>query len=293
MKASRTAIDAIGHEINAITAALGTHRKEMAAVAKARELYATIEESTSSLGKAAEKEQRIVHRIEEITVRLAAIGLELAAIPADPQMAEVKEKETHLRTMELLREEIARTYAAQSMTASHVLRKAEKIALRKKNSSEIASLKQAMEMLSDHELPDSTRLALALAAACPIAERMIAEGEISLKNKEERAVFSDTESFCTGMSRTCTELHTQEKACRDTKEILDTHPLLVKAASLKREQTQLRVMYDKELQAQNELAEWLRKTHDRIPLLREELQKKMGEIIGKNVQYSDDSLPSA
>lgn len=293
MKASRTGINAIGHEINIITAALGASRKEIAAVTGARSLYTNILGSTADVTKAAEKNQRTRQRIEEISGRLFAIGQELAAMPADPRMAEVEERRKSLHELEQHLEEKTRTYAALSMTASHVLRKAEKIAAKQKNASEIAILKHAMALLSDHELPDNTELESALAAACPVVERMIGAGEIALKNKEERAVFSDTARFCSDMGRTCTDLRTQDGACRKAQEALQVHPLLVKSGSLEREKTQLEAMLEKEQLSLKDLSDWQQKTKDRIPLLREELAKKVGDITGKNVQFSDDSRTSA
>jgi len=293
MKASRTGIDALGKEINAITSALAVYRKEMATITGARTLYATILGNTADVAKAGEKYQRSLQRIEEITTRLTAIGQELATIPADPQMAGVEEKKKSLHDLEQNLEAKTRSYAALSMTASHVLRKAEKIASKQKRSGEITILKHAMSLLSDHELPESTTLETALAAAFPIAERMIDTGEIALKNKEERAVFSDTTRFCSEMGRTCTELRTQEETCRSAQEALDTHPLLVRAGSLEREKTQLGTMLEKEQLARKELEDWQQKTSKGIPMLREDLAKKVGEIIGKNVQLSGDLQESA
>ena len=112
-------------------------------------------------------------------------------------MGEVNALKEALLEAEKNRDTTIRTNAALSMTAAHVFRKAEKIAVRQKHPSEIAILRQTMELLSDHNIPDSRDLASALSAACPIAERMIAAGEITLKNKEERAIFSDTKQFST------------------------------------------------------------------------------------------------
>ena len=81
-----------------------------------------------------------------------------------------------------------------------------------------------MFLLSDHEMPDPVELETALAAACPIAERMIAAGEISLKNKEERGVFSDSALFCKEICMTCTALRNQEETCRNAHETLLAHP---------------------------------------------------------------------
>jgi hypothetical protein len=179
------------------------------------------------------------------------------------------------------------------MTASHVLRKAEKIASRQKHPNETAALKHAMFLLSDHEMPDAEDLEKALMAACPIAMRMIDNGEIPVKNKEERAIFSDTGVFCSEMKRTCHELHLQEKTCRDASEKLLAHPLLARAGSLERERTQLAAMLEKEGHAIHELQDWQQKTREHIPAATEELRKKMGGIMGKNVQFQNGSRKPA
>lgn len=293
MKASRRGIDTLGHEINAITSALGAYQKEMARLSEARSQHTVIVSCSEDLAKAAEKNQRTRQRIDEMTGRLTEIGEELAAMPSDPRMAGLAEMKSTLTGLEVHLEEKARSYAALSMTASHVLRKAEKIATKQKHTSEIASLKQAMALLSDHELPACADLKTALAAAGPVVERMIGADEIVLKNKEERAVFSEAGRFATDMEKICSELHEQEEACRIAKEALEAHPFRVKAGSLEREKTQLEAMLQKEVQSQKELADWQQKTEGRIPDLREELKKKVGAIVGRTVQYSDESLKPA
>jgi hypothetical protein len=289
MKDSRAGIDVIGREINAITAALGEYRKERATLTEVRLLHASIHDSMQDLGRAREKYQRISQRIRETAERIDAIDREMAALPSDPRMTEVDAKRSALKEVEVQRDDRARAYAALSMTASHVLRKAEKIAAKQKHPGEMAILKHAMFLLSDHELPDPDEIEKAMTAASPIAERMIEAGEISLKNKEERAVFADTAHFCSDMSRTCSDLRRFEENCRAAQEALQTHPLIAKSGSLAREKAQLGAMLEKERLTQTDLSEWQEKTKERIPKLREELRKKVGDIIGKNVQFQDDT----
>ena len=145
-----------------------------------------------------------------------------------------------------------------------------------------------MELLSDHVIPDSRDLASALFAACPVAERMVAAGEITLKNKEERAIFSDTEQFRSDICASCTDLGLQEEACRIAEEKLASHPLLARIHSLEREKAQLEIMLNKENQARVELTEWLLKTQEKIPRNSEELRKKIEEIVGGSVQLQFD-----
>jgi len=70
------------------------------------------------------------------------------------------------------------------MTASHVFRKAEKIATKQKQTTEISNLRHVIGLLSDHTAPDTNDLTSALASAFPITQRMIDAGEIILKNKD-------------------------------------------------------------------------------------------------------------
>ena len=196
MKAVRTGIDTIGREINGITAALTDYRKEKTLVDNILNLHTALIDINADISKAADKDQRIIARMREISDRIAAIEKEEQTFPADERMAEAAGLEADLKETENQRDSGARTYAALSMTASHVFRKAEKIAVKQKHPAEISILRHTMELLSDHEMPDSKELHDTLAMACPVAERMIASGEIQLKNKEERAIFSDTRQFC-------------------------------------------------------------------------------------------------
>ena len=173
------------------------------------------------------------------------------------------------------------------MTASHVFRKAEKIAARQRHPSEIAMLNPAMEILSDHEIPDREKLDETLAAACPVAERMIAAGEVVLKNKEERTIFSDTHRFRADICIACSTLHTFEESCLQAEKTLSTHPLVMKLQSLEREKIQLAAMLTKENLALAELEEWRARTRKRIPELSRELGKKIAIMSGGNVQFQE------
>jgi hypothetical protein len=284
MKAVKTGIDAIGREMNAITTSLTTYRKQKALIDRIQALYDAIRDIRIDSEKSLEKNQRIAARISGITGRIAFIEKELLVLPSDPGMHEVNEKKSALGEMEKKRTEVTRTYAALSMTVSHVFRKAEKIATKQRQPPEISTLRHAIDLLSNHTSPDTNELESALSKACPIAQRMIAAGEIILKNKEERAVFFETGRLCTEMCTTCTDLKTQELACRNVQDALDSHPVLVMMNSRVREKIQLESTLEKERQAQKDLSEWSGKIKEKIPALTKELHTKIEEIIGENVQ---------
>jgi hypothetical protein len=292
MKAVKTGIDAIGREINAITALLTTYRKQKALMKTIRTLHDALLDIRIDSEKSLDKDKRITTRITEITHRIACIEKELMDLTSDARMKEVNEKKSALGEMEKKRDERIRSYTALSMTAAHVFRKAEKIATKQRHATEISTLRHAVDLLSDHTAPDAKDLATALTTACPVAQRMIDAGEIVLKNKEERAIFSDTGRFCTEMCTTCTDIITQELACKSEQDLLSSHPVLVMKNSLEREKTQLEYMLGKEHQSRKDLAEWSEKTQGRIPALTEELHKKIEEISGGSVQLQiDDPIP--
>jgi hypothetical protein len=292
MKAVKNGIDAIGREMNAITALLTMYRKQKALLNTIRTLHDALLDIRIDSEKSLDKDKRITTRITEITHRITCIEQELKDLTSDASLKEVNEKKSALDKMEKKRDEQTRTYTTLSMTAAHVFRKAEKIATRQRHATEIPILRQIVDLLSDHTAPDTKDLASALTIAFPVTQRMIDAGEIVLKNKEERAIFSDTGRFCTEMCAICTDIITQELACKSVQDSLSSHPVLVRMNSLEREKTQLEYMLGKEHQSRKDLAEWSEKTQGRIPALTEELHKKIEEIGGGSVQLqTDNSIP--
>ena len=288
MKAVKAGIDAIGRDLNEITASLTRYRKEKDRIDSARALHTALLDISEDIGRAEEKDQRIVTRIGELSEKLAAREKDLAALSSDEGMSEVNALKTALKGSEDSCDAALRSSAALSMTASHVFRRAEKIAVRQKHPAEIALLRHAMELLSDHEAPQLPELSAALAGAFPIAERMIAAGEITLKNKEERAIFADTRQFCSEISSSYASLGSLEETCRAARERLESHPLLVRGQSLEREKAQVSVMLKKEELARTELKVWLENTKEKIPHLTGELIKILVDLIGGGVQLQID-----
>ncbi len=288
MKAVKTGIDAMGREINAITTSLTAYRKQKTQSDEVRVLYNALLDIRTDSEKALEKDHRIQTRIAGITNRTEYLKKELENLSIDAGMDEIKKAKFTLDDREKKLDGLTRAYTTLSMTASHVFRKAEKIATKQRHPAEISTLRHVIDLLSDHTVPGPDDLASALTMACPIAERMIGTGEIILKNKEERGIFSDTAQFCTEMRTACTDVKKQETECRNIQDSLSSHPVLVKMNTLEREKTNLEHTLEKEKQEQKDLTEWRERIGEKIPLLEKELQNKIEGIIGKDVQLRVD-----
>jgi phage shock protein A len=274
-KSVRLAVDEMGRGINTINPLLGAYRKRNAEIRSARAIMDEIGSLREDYTSSEERAGRIRARITGFEERSAAIERELANLPKDSAMHEIEELKQSLADLVCQRDDAVRTYSSLSMTASHVIRKAEKLAARDHHSPEVSLLRTAIEILSDHDIPAPDLLDTRLAAACPVIVKMIESDQIALKNKEERAMFSDTPRFRSEIGAACTALRTLEERCQQAESALATHRITVSMQSLTREKAQLAVMLAREKEVLSDLTEWQTKTMEHIPALYADLRHRI------------------
>lgn len=285
MKATKAGIDAVGREINVMTKAIGKYKQQADRIGAARAAHTALVDARKDLAHSFEKEERHHARIAEISSRLDAIAEETTRLQADPSLATLEEERTKLTGLAREREECLRRYTSLSMTMSHVFRKAEKIATKKHLTKEIHAIRDAMDLLSDHEVAAAEPCTSTLAAACPVVEKMIGDGEIVLKNREERTVFAEPAQHAAEVSQLCARYAALEKECRAAEEGLISHPVLSRIQALGREKEQLEAMRTRENQQVDDVLSWRSELEAAVPELEETLAKKLGEMIGETVQF--------
>ncbi len=170
------------------------------------------------------------------------------------------------------------------MTASHVLRKAEKLAHKQHKVHDEGVLRHALDLLSDHTVPDTNIMTGALGTAIPVAVHMIEKGDVPLKNKEERAIFSDPAGFISEISTLSIKYAEQSKKCDEAEQALRSHPTITRIDALEREKNQLEVILKKELGSKVELIKWRNDLQKSIPSLQQKLEKTIGDLSGSDVQ---------
>jgi hypothetical protein len=293
MKTVRTGIDTIGHEINAMNETLAPYRIEMEKITEARKIHEALSDIKNDTVKSYAKESRIEQRIHDTRTRIGECEQELASLERDEAQGQLAEKHRALRSMIEERDGVIRRYAALSMTASHVLRKAEKLAHKQHRKSDEAVLIHAMDILSDHTVPDAAYLAQTLTAACTITVTMIQSGDVSLKNKEERTLFSDTGGFISEVRQLSEKYTDLAKMCDEAEHSFRSHPIVARTENRAREKNQLEVILEKEHQSLKDLITWRKDLQQSITSLQEKLKKTLGEISGNDVQilYSDFFSP--
>jgi hypothetical protein len=284
MKTVKGGIDTMGREINLLTKALSAYRSRVSLAGEVRTLHEEVFGMKEDLIRSVEKDERSKTRIDEIRSRITAIGTELAGLRTDANIREIDGLREEVSRLGKARDDAIRRYAALSMTASHVFRKAEKISVRQHRQPETGALRHVMEILSGHAVPGREELAAALGKACPVAGQMIDAGEIALKNKEERGVFADTARFCTEICTAAADVREHEGACAAAEQKVATHPLLARIQSLEREAEQQKAMLAKEEQLVLEREEWRKKTEGEIPARARDLGEKAGILAGSGVR---------
>ncbi|MGA7627330.1 MAG: hypothetical protein WCE65_06205 [Methanoregula sp.] len=288
MKDIKSGVDAIGHEINAMTRAISRFKDESSRIAAARTAFTALCETEEDLERSFTREARIRERITGNNTRIRAITDEIARLSTDESFLALDTGRTKCAELARERDDLLRHYASLTMTASHVFRKAEKIAIRRNLSKEVHVLKQAMEILSHHEVATAESVARTLDAACPVVQKMIDDSDIILKNREERGIFSDVAQFQREVCGLCTKYREISEKCRNEEETLLSHPVPAKLKSLEREKEQLASMCLHEEQEQHDLLNTRKELEAAIPLLRNELAKKVGEMRGETVQLQPD-----
>jgi len=284
MKTVRAGIDAIGREINAMTGALASFRIEMERIREAEKTHGAFVDIANDTERSHTKENRIGQRVLEIQTRIEECRLEICRLETDTTQLGIAGQQRTIQVLTEDRDQTIRRYAALSMTASHVLRKAEKLAHKQQKVHDEGVLRHALDLLSDHTVPDTTLLTGALRTASPVAVKMIETGDVPLKNKEERAIFSDPAGFITEISTLSIKYAEQAKQCDDAEQALRSHPTIIRTDSLVREKTQLEVILKKELHSKTELINWRNDLQKSIPSLQQKLEKIMGDLSGSDVQ---------
>lgn len=295
MKAIRHGIDEMGRGINAINPLLAAYRQRTSGIRAARAILEEIGNLRADYVRSEDRAGRMQARIEEITGRCSAIDGELARLAEDPAVHEVEEQKKNLCGLRQQHDEALRTYSACSMTASHVFRKAEKLASKDRYAPGGAALRAAMELLSGHDIPAPEELDPVLAAACPVAVNLIEAGQIPLKNKEERVMFSDIPAFRSEIGGAAARFRSLDDQCRIAESALATHRITAATESLAREKAQLLVMLERERQALTELSQWQEKTKEHIPALYADLRTRVDALSGNTralEEYQDTRIPA-
>ena len=292
MRSVESCVAIIGRGINTMNEPFKAYRQVTTQVAEASKLHDALVDMYEDSKRATEKGERLDLRIREINERIAALERDSADLEQRRAEKDLREQEEAISGLKKARDLTVHRYSALSMTASHVLRKAEKVARRQQKSLDERVIAKAIAILSDHGVPDCGDLVATLDAAYLPARRMIDAGEVVLKNKEERGLFASQEEFTAAIRDLCTCYADQSSRCDAAGRAFAAHPVILRHVELMGEMNQLFESLAKEKKAAADLRQWHEDLKKAIPPVREQLQKTLVGIVGGDVQVSYPDSPS-
>ncbi len=285
MKDVSACVADIGRAINAMNGPIMAYREEMDRITEALRVHAALSDIGTDLAHSSEKEVRMARRIVEIEGRVAACRESLGELEREMGRSALDDREREISALKDEHERTERHYATVSMTASHVLRRAAKVARHPRRPADETALARAILILSDHDIPQAGVIGQVLDAAFVPVERMIATGDVSLRNPDERTLFASGEAFSRGICNPCTQLGNLAASIGSAEAAFAAQPVVARHASLTRELQSLSGMLAKENAAREDLRQWREGVEKNIPVLRQQLEKVMGLIFsGSDVQ---------
>jgi hypothetical protein len=191
MKEIRVTVDRIGREVNAMTPDIAGARTKRDQIAGLRKTAASLsgavanhENAVADLARIREEIAREEQEIDALSKALAQAGNAAASV----EIAGLK------TTISGLREEVSaaeRALRSDLSVIAHLLRKGEKVLQRGEGASAAREIEPVVDALAGSHLPAEDQLVPGLTRVLPLVRSMIVSGEIVLKNKEERELFSE------------------------------------------------------------------------------------------------------
>jgi hypothetical protein len=288
MKEIRTTMDAIGRETNAITQSMAFHRHEIAAIGAVKSGFEALERARADRDSAC-------RRIEAAEAAAAAVRIQLdeaaeaaRRLEADPAYQDARAREKVLANLEEEGKQIDREYRVLAASVTHVFKKAGNIGSRQGNTTAGKTFAEAIRVLEWFPQSEEAVIALALAAAVPEALALVKEGLLELKNKEERALFADSETPAREILGVIGRYRTWDARFSEERSAISAAPSLAAARDLDARKTALSADLDYQLHARTAAADQFARSEATIPALEKTLCQALARRLGKPVVLEID-----
>ncbi len=190
MKKIKETVDRIGREVNSMTPAIAEARKRRDAIGRARHDLSRYSAASSEQKSARADIDRHGQEITVVTKELQGVHEMAASFETSPDAQEAAALRAALEASRAAVEHEERSIRADLAVISHVLRKSEKLVSRSQGAAAAKGLEEAVDLLAGSGIPGKDQLLPVLRKTLPVVSSMVQTGEITLKNKEERELFS-------------------------------------------------------------------------------------------------------
>lgn len=190
MKEIRGMVDRIGREMNDLTPSIAEARSK-------RTLLSAVRADLSRFSWSETEKKRGIVEIAQLKEEIDREEQEIGRIR---ERIEIMKDKVETEPFSGLREEVAglnrdflreeRALQADLAVISHVLRKGEKVLVRSMGHASVKELEALVDTLAANDIPVENQIMPGLIRSLPLVRSMVASGDLTLKNKEEKELFS-------------------------------------------------------------------------------------------------------
>jgi len=282
MKQIRTAIDLVGRDINAMTPVIGETRKRKARISEVKAVHERLVVLIGDLSGAEMRFPLKGQRIKELEAELEKHRNTICDLEASTGYKEILQiKEEAHRLGDEQRKVQADLHILESVIL-HVFDKGEKIAMRSHDTHSLKLLQKVTHYVASSGKGEREEFMAAVADDIPVVMKMVSEGSIILKNKEEKMIFSDPERYVGEIRAYLSRNDALEAEIRTEEERFLMHPLSRERDRLDEECRDLYEALDKESALLMEDERRISHAKATIPVEKDQIERIIRDITGKD-----------
>jgi hypothetical protein len=238
MKEIRETVDLIGREMNAMTPHIARARMKRDQVRALKKDLAWLTEALSEkenlISGLSQTEAEIEVEKEGLTL-LAGEEQEVRLAFTAPDIAILNQDANRLREEVLAEERVIRNNLS---VISHLLRKGENVLQKGQGGAAAKDLELVGDSLTVSGLPAEEQVIPGLVRVLPLIGSMIENGDIVLKNKEEKELFSGSTDIVGSLSRHYRKLELTDSRLKAVEREIAENPVVIRMRNLEREKVQ-------------------------------------------------------
>ena len=287
MKVLRDGLDTIGREVNALTPGISRSRERLRGLAELRESLRSCDDAKRRAALAREETRSLEEEVRTAGLSLEGARHTLADLEKGEEYLASSGELSRIRSLEKERDEAERLYHAAAATVTHLVRKGEKVASRKKDRETVRILQEAVALL-ERDLPIAEDEAMEiLTLAQEALGAMVTSGDLPLKSREEIDLLHSPGRLVqeiNGISRRFQAVSGEISSARDA---ILARPVFTRSLSLRKEGEDL----EKRIAlARERLGRAGREAADLEGLMKaslEDIRQRVGVLSGKSVKVSE------
>jgi hypothetical protein len=293
MKQIRSTMGAIGRDLNEMTEAMKDATGTMASIRDARNEYDRLRQDIEEYHAKKQAWDQIWQQISQDEDLLGRIDEEIASIEDTPEFGVMRDIERAIidkeREKKAIREEFYRIGGA----ASSVFRKAEHEAEKAQNTRDAQDMAKVRKWFHQPDPEEKRDIMDLLERAVPAVIRMAEAGEIPLKNKEEKHLFSGEKVLIEEVGSICSRFYEIGDDLREAQLEIAISGIMQKREALDRKRKKIREKHSDDTARLTQFEGELDTIREQLPAREKRLSKLLSALSGKEtvVEIPDPSLP--